>query len=466
MPLAAYAGKRYGGRGIAAVALGSVLAIALLLWLARAGIGAVSVWLRPALFGIADAVLSVQVHSEWGSLGYTSGLFLSCLVVAWIASQPRPLTTMVGRRVATIWIIVPIIILPLVIEGWREDRGGGIGVSIWYSPFAALCAWLFLLGLSDTSRGLVLRSLAIATVIGVLLTMHIAPSGQGFGTQSQESTPWLQRVFGVPWSTRYELSEPVTYFALVAYFFVGDYVRKLATSDRVDTGLWRHPYLVLTALSLLWGAGFLEQALFEREQASVRFSFVGEYLALPVAGLTAGLLLRYRGVAWCIMLALVLPGAALAFGVVFEKSWSIALEAPLVAWAYGIFGIQLRSMAIEMARGGETETPFRFGAPLGRWVALLLVAGLSLVPDMLIDAEHELWQIFGKDEDIADEGAMYSALAPVVLIAAYAYGLFRLLLGAPRLLEDVSCLCRWSQTTNAWVRQALQGWLAWLKPKA
>ena len=56
---------------------------------------------------------------------------------------------------------------------------------------------------------------------------------------------------------------------------------------------------------------------------------------------------------------------------------------------------------------------------------------------MLIDAEQELRQIFGKDEDIADEGAMYSALAAVVLIAAYAFGLFRLLLGAPRLLEEI-----------------------------
>ena len=91
VPLAAYAGRRYGTQGIVATMLGAMLAIALPLWCAPAGTNILSVWLRPVIFGAASAVFSVTVHSGWGSLGYNAGILLSSLMVAWIASQPQPI---------------------------------------------------------------------------------------------------------------------------------------------------------------------------------------------------------------------------------------------------------------------------------------------------------------------------------------------------------------------------------------
>lgn len=284
LPLAAYIGRRYGTQGMVAILLGAMLAVMLPLWLVPAGTNFFSVWLRPFLFAAVSPIFSVTIHSGWGSLGYTSGILLSSLIVAWIASQPQPIAVMLVKRVAPIWILVLIVLLSLIIDSWNEDRGGGIGVSIWYGPFAALGVVVILVGLSETNRKWVLRIMEAITVIGVMLTIHSASVGHGSAMYEQDMAPWLERVFGLPWHTRFRLSRPATYFLLAACFFVGIYVRKLATSAPVDIGVGRQPFLIVIALISLWGAGFLEQALFTRKDLSINVSFVGEYLALPPRG--------------------------------------------------------------------------------------------------------------------------------------------------------------------------------------
>ena len=59
VPLAAYAGRRYGTQGMVAIMLGAMLAIALPLWFAPAGMNILSIWLRPVLFGAASTMVSV-----------------------------------------------------------------------------------------------------------------------------------------------------------------------------------------------------------------------------------------------------------------------------------------------------------------------------------------------------------------------------------------------------------------------
>ena len=460
VPLAAYAGRRYGTQGMMAIMLGAMLAIALPLWFAPAGMNFLSVWFRPVLFGAVSTILSVLVHSGWGSLGYTSGILLSSLVVAWIASQPQPIALMLVKRVAPIWILAFIVLLSLVIDGWNEDRGGDIRVSIWYGPFAALGVLVFLLGLSETNQKRVLRSIGAITVVGVMFAIHSASVGQGNAMYARDTAPWLERLFGLPWHTSFRLSQPATYFLLAACFFVGSYLRKLATSTPVDIGVWRQPYLIVIALILLWGTGFLEQALFARKDLSIHLSFLGEYLALPLAGLAAGLLMRYRGITSCILLALVVSGAAMGFGIVFDQSWRVALEAPLVIWAYGILGIHLRSLAIEKATGSATEKPFEFGVQwrrrVGRWVVFLLVTGFTLIPDTLIELEHELWEGITSGEAFAGIDEIEVAIFSAITLALYAGGLFLVLRWAPRLFEDVGSLIKWPQETLTAVSQSVQ----------
>lgn len=460
VPLAAYTGRRYGVHGVIAIMLGAMLAIALPLWFAPAGMNFLSVWLRPVLFGAVSAILSVLVHSGWGSLGYTSGILLSSLIVAWIAGQPQPIAVMLVKRVAPIWILVLIVLLSTVIDGWHEDRGGDIRVSIWYGPFAALGILVFLLGLSKTNRKSVFRIIGAITVVGVMFAIHSAFVGHGNATNYQDTAPWLERLFGVPWHISFRLSQPATYFLLAACFFVGNYLRKLASSAPADTGVWRQPYLIVIALILLWGAGFLEQALFARTDLSIHLSFMGEYLALPLAGLVAGLLMRHRGITWCILLALVVSGVAMGFGIVFDRSWRVALEAPLVVWAYGILGVHLRSLAIEAATGSATEKPFDFGIQwrrrAGRWVVFLLVAGFTLVPDTLIEFEHELWKGITTGEAFAGIDEIEVAISSVVMLALYAVGLFLVLRWAPRLFEDIGSLIKWPQKTLMTVSQSVQ----------
>ena len=446
VPLAAYAGRRYGTQGIVATMLGAMLAIALPLWCAPAGTNILSVWLRPVIFGTASAVFSVTVHSGWGSLGYNAGILLSSLMVAWIASQPQPIALVLSKRVAPIWILVSIVLLSLVIDGWNEDRGGDIRVSIWYGPFAALGVLVFLLGLSQTNRTWVLRIIGAITVVGVLFAIHTASVGHGSAMNARDSEPWLERLFGLHWYTSFRLSQPATYFLLAACFFLGNYVRKLATATPVDISIWR-PYLILIALILLWGAGFLEQALFARNDLSIHLSFLGEYLALPLLGLAAGLLMRYHGIAWSIVLTLFFSGAAIAFGIAFDSSWMVALETPLVVWAYGIFGVQLRSLAIETATGSATEKPFELGIQwrrrLGRWIIFLLVAGFTLIPDTLIELEHELWEGLMTGNAFAGINEIEVAMISAVTIALYAIGLFLTFRWTPRLLQDVGSVIVW-----------------------
>lgn len=460
VPLAAYAGRRYGVHGVIAMMLGAMLAVALPLWFAPAGTNFLSVWLRPVLFGAASAILSVLVQSGWGSLGYTSGIFLSSLIVAWIASQPQPIAAVLVKRVAPIRILVLIVLLSLVIDGWNEDRGGDIRVSIWYGPFAALSILVLLLGVSESNRKWALRIMGVITVIGVMFTLHSASLGQGSAMYERDMAPWLERVFGLPWHTRFWLSQPATYFLLAACFFVGSYLRKLATSIPADIGVWRQRSLIVITLILLWGAGFLEQALVARKDLSIHISFTGEYLALPLAGLVAGLLMRYRGIAWCILLALVVSGAAMGFGIVFDRSWWVALEAPLVVWAYGILGVYLRSLAIEAATGSATEKPFDFGIQwrrrAGRWVVFLLVAGFTLVPDMLIELEHELWIGITTGEAFAGIDEIEIAMLSIVTLALYAVGLFLVLRWAPRLLEDVGSVIKRPQKILTMACQSVQ----------
>lgn len=460
VPLAAYAGRRYGTQGIVAIMLGAMLAVTLPLWFAPAGMNFLSVWLRPILFGASSTVLSVVVHSAWGSVGYASGILLSSLVVAWIVGQPQPIAVLLGKRIAPIWILALIVLFSLVIDGWNEDRGGDIRVSIWYGPFAALGTLVFLLGLSQTNRKWVLRVIGAITVVGVMFAIHNASVGHGGAMNARDSEPWLERLFGLLWYTRFRLSQPATYFLLAACCFVGNYLRKLATSTSADIGVWRQPYLIVIALILLWGAGFLEQALFARKDLSIRLSFMGEYLALPLAGLAAGLLMRYRGITRCIVLTLLVSGAAIAFGIVFESSWRIALEAPLVVWAYGILGVHLRSLAIEAATGSATEKPFEFGVEwrrrVGRWIVFLLVAGFTLIPDTLIEFEHELWKGITSGEAFAGFEEIEITMFSAVTLALYSVGLFLVLRWAPRLLEDMGSAIKLPQKTLAVIFQSVR----------
>jgi hypothetical protein len=153
----------------------------------------------------------------------------------------------------------------------------------------------------------------------------------------------------------------------VALFHAGRHLAALHRGEPPSPAFARYRWGLVALLALLYGGAPLYDritALTDLGTAVGRaLAPVGAYYALPVLGLVAGMVGRFRGVA----VAVVVVAGLETLGLVLRYAGANA-AAPLVAFGFGVLGVHLA----DHARGRATVW-----YP-GRWVAYLGLAGLAL----------------------------------------------------------------------------------------
>jgi hypothetical protein len=441
IPMAIWLGRNFGRRGLATLLIGAPLLLSALSWSSYLLSGSIPPFANGVFVHLASWLLSVRIFADFGSVGFASGIVPLALLLAWIATKPDPLDAFEslfrGRR----WIALGVCLLPWMVYLWIRNSGWAqLHVSL--QAMSILCFIAFAAGYAQVKSTFVLRLLMVAMLLGLVFAFL-------YPVQSPRDDIELSRRVQYPLSTylsslvmpHYMLSTPAVFLALLAYYWTGNLLRRNATGIEPTSRAWRHPYSLVFLLMLLWAGAPLNAVLVPESSRGLQLDFFGSDCALPLGGLAAGLLLRYRGICWSASLAILLLILGYALTIVGVGGGGLFdLAAPLVVISYGLLGIQIRSMAHEKATGVPSEPRFRFVA-LGkllswRWLATaLLLVMLQLAPGW-IAARKEEWKYMADVQNWAlvhwlDTAVQFApALVFVVVLA-------KTLLSVGELIDDV-----------------------------
>lgn len=338
VPVAAWLGRRYGGRGVVTVALGAAAALL------------PTFWFGPFEFG---GTPDLYVMAVW-------------IAIAGAARDPvRALTGDSGMFRNTALLIVALIVLPLSLRLGTHQLEDGTQLSLWIGPRPLLLFALFLFGLA----GLAPRhavALPVATLAGIAIHYFGVDDAisNSVATSIDPEAPWVNA-----FRLRYDWDDLATLATGLVCFFAGNLVAQSRAGQQEQSALWRHPYLIVTLVTLLAALGTLTGQLLPRLPDVASLTGIhGDYFALPIAAFLAGFLLRHAGVAFCLgLFALLIAGSNAIAYALGQGGLSVAFEQPFLCLAYGMLGTGTRSLV------DGVVVPFK----AKRWVQYaLLVAGI------------------------------------------------------------------------------------------
>lgn len=342
VPVAAWLGRRYGGRGIVTVALGAAAALLPTVWLGPFEFGG-----RPDLYVIA-------------------------LWIAVASAAPDPLRALTGDGGAfrsTGLLIAALIVLPISLRLGTHALEDGTQLSLWIGPRPLLLFALFLFGLAGLAPQRAAAVLSIAALAGIAIRYSGIDDAvsSAIAAEIDPEAPWVNA-----FRLRYEWDDLATLATGLACFFAGNVVARGRSGQQEQSALWRHPYLTVTLVTLLGALGTLSGQLLPRlPDAAALAGVYGDYFAVPVAGFLAGFLLRHIGVAFCLGLFVLLIAASNTIAISLGHGvLSAALEQPFICLAFGMLGTGTRWLVDGIA------VPFQ----AKRWVqyALLVIGVIAI----------------------------------------------------------------------------------------
>lgn len=318
VPLAALLGKRHGTSGVVAIAIGGLLCV-------------------------------VNINGPWGGVGGSPALYLIALAVAAMAAMPRPFVECLDwpqedRSATWLSFAAPFLLIFFIGTGYAMtlDRHLRIAFDFGFSSLGYFL--LFLLG----ARGI-----------------RVMPLGLGLVAAGAASWGWMISGFHMRGSEPVVISisplHPSMVLAALAMAFSGAATRAFLGRGTLP-GIWRRPYLTVTALMCLWFGLPLVTAIPVGIKPGAIY-LLQVTAALPLASFMSGLLLGARGAVYATSLTTVLivaaniaaiSDSALARDLVSRRS---ALEAPFVAAAYAMVGMKVAEFRLKRSDFGFLRLP-------------------------------------------------------------------------------------------------------------
>ncbi|RLJ17920.1 hypothetical protein DJ030_13010 [bacterium endosymbiont of Escarpia laminata] len=324
LPLALWLGQRYGKMGLAVVAIG--------------GLGL-------PLYLSYDAI----------SLPAYPDIYLAALFLAWLAGRPEPLQRLASRTFPA-WALPLILgLLALSLGLWGERYSGDIKLQAVLHFRVLLYLFVFSLGLSRVSLGVVLGSLIGVTLFGVLLDGLQLPRDAAVWLGAiRADLPLLGLTELKYLKLAFILDTPAELLAAIGYLLLG---RTLRQPQHAAMSQTLYPGLAVVLLGLLLlGLGrevnlWLVNAVVDPDyprfwKLPVYWRWFGVAEAIPLAALIAGRYLGYPGLVALLAGVVVMWGLEGGLRAGFELSQFrpyISLSTLLYVFGFGSLGIQIRA---------------------------------------------------------------------------------------------------------------------------
>lgn len=375
VPLAALLAHQFGRRGVAAAAIGLLLA----LYAVNAGWPWVDYssqyqhYFRTSYFERRPfwPFLPMSLSTRYGSIRPDLGAGIVAFAAALLAGGAGHLRSMVCPRArlsafSAVPSVVAIAVLPIGLILYREDMGGGFTVFSALDLTLLLYAYLLALGWLGAKPALVIGALALACGFGVALEwLGVARDlSASLALRSVRGAYFFEQL-------RYGLRAPIHLGIAACCFALGCELRRISLGAPARGGV-QWPWVLFAFLLLMWGAGPVHELLThgaKQPSAARPFLWLVDPRVVPLTALLAGAVYRLRGVA-CAMaysLGLVLVGLAwLRFG--WIQSVAVPLDEPFMVLAFGALGAAWRE------RLDNTRTEWH---PL-HWMAYLAMLLISV----------------------------------------------------------------------------------------
>ncbi|MGH6892154.1 MAG: hypothetical protein ACREEP_07840 [Dongiaceae bacterium] len=316
-PLAAFLGRRYGAHGALTIAIGAIVA---LLPAFTAG---------PVQFGGVPAAYAIAL---W---------------VAVVATADDPLKMLAAcHRIlsSSFAFVVALLSLPLFFDLGRQSFESGLEISARISLFPLFSFGMFLFGLAgfETRRAAPLLIIAAAAGIAIRGFELDTELANALSNRYAADGSWLGNV-----RIAYSLDNLAALIMTLAYVSGGRLLGRWREGARGESGVWRHPYLVVAGLIFLSAAGDLSWLLLPQLPPFADLLGIrGEYYALPLAAFMAGFLLGHAGIGYSLGLLVLFAVAGNGASVVGGGSMGyVSLEEPLYCLAYGLLGLRMRDLS-------------------------------------------------------------------------------------------------------------------------
>jgi hypothetical protein len=349
IPLAAWIGATYGGKGFWAVLLGGLL-------------------------------LPLGLYLGPYSLGLHLDVYLVALLACRMAASPRPLEDWVPRFDSKKLRVTAFVILPLTVVFYAGKLIGDLPVRLGSDLYGLLMLWLFAVGTAGRRATPMMIGLAVASVIGMALDMCGWPPQADVILEARRAyLPVLGLSDLKHMGVDYGLNSPQGCLTGAGYFWSGRFIRRLWENGHgVLPSPWRAcGWLSLASVFVLsnWDYFLFAKVLdWPRYEA---FNVMGSPLALLLVGLMAGVLLGRYGIGLMVGLVVLfwgLNGLVLS-GFDFARPHIVfRLQEIVYTVGFGALGVRLRDIALD-------EETFLFSR---RWVWYTLLLG-AVVFSVLIE---------------------------------------------------------------------------------
>lgn len=360
LPVAIWLGHRYGRMGIAVVA--------------ASGIGLVP-------------------YLRWGysSLPAFPDIYIAALILARCAIQGDIFTRLAWRPVVPWLLPIAIGLLAIYLGLWGKSYGDGVEVRVMLHFRVLIFLLMFSLGLSGTPLKTAIASLALATLVGIVLEALPLPRDAGEWLMARRADLPLIGLTELKYLfATYILDTPKMFLAAAGYLLFGRSLRDAKNSPVLTVA---RPWLgIVIAAGLLVSMGqqvnlWLVNLLLEpniKYVSSLPYyaRWFGVIEVAPLLGLVAGRYFGYPG-----LLAL-LTGVVLMTGLegwmrsadVAHLHMSISLAVPLYIVGFGILGVQIHTR-----REGRSAPWWSWA-----WAQYLLIVALVLYGLMPLEKQLDL----------------------------------------------------------------------------
>ncbi len=321
IPLAAWIGAAYKGKGFWAVMLGGLL-------------------------------LPLGLYLGPYSSGLHLDVYLVALLVCRMAASPLPLQDWVPRFDSKKLRVTAFVILPMTVVFYAGKLIGDLPLRLGFDLYGLFMLWLFAVGTAGRRATPMMIGLAVASVIGTALDMRGWPPQADVILEAQRAyLPVLGLSDLKHMGVDYGLNSPQGFLTGAGYFWSGRFIRRLwENGHEVLPSSWRAcGWLSLASIFVLsnWDYFLFAKVLdWSRYEA---FNVMGSPLALLLVGLMAGVLLGRYGIGLMVGLVVLfwgLNGLVLS-GFDFARPHIVfRLQEIVYAVGFGALGVRLRDIAL------------------------------------------------------------------------------------------------------------------------